>query len=189
MEQLSAMGFEGPLAEQALKQAGGDIEVAVNMLVTGAVNEPEAPSGAAPDADADSIQALTSMGYSDEEARHALQAAGGDLGLAVEVLLPGASVSGEAVEEIRADAHDPPDLVLGDELEANYNPMAVLAGGSDAAIVASASAQGAEIARAAMSAKVDRILAMGFDEDSVKGALSRTNGDENAALQILLEGS
>jgi len=33
---------------------------------------------------------------------------------------------------------------------------------------------------------VDRLCAMGFDADSVKGALAATNGDENAALEKLL---
>mmetsp|Transcript_237 Transcript_237/g.327 ORF Transcript_237/g.327 Transcript_237/m.327 type:complete len:316 (-) Transcript_237:120-1067(-) len=84
--QLTAMGFGADQARQALDATGGDIEAAATMLA-GADDPMLAPTTTAVGDDSEAISTLTAMGFDAAQARHALEAAGGNIEAASAILL------------------------------------------------------------------------------------------------------
>jgi len=86
LTQLTAMGFAPEQARNALDASGGNIEVAVGML-QGETADPTATLAQAPADDSEAVAQLTSMGFAADQARHALEATGGDVQNAAALLL------------------------------------------------------------------------------------------------------
>jgi len=84
--QLTAMVFAPEQARNALDASGGNIEVAVGML-QGETADPTATLAQAPADDSEAVAQLTSMGFAADQARHALEATGGDVQNAAALLL------------------------------------------------------------------------------------------------------
>jgi len=192
MDQLRAMGFDGPEAEQALRQADGDIEVAVNMLVNGAVAPAtESPASAGVD-DSAAVEMLVAMGFPADQAQRALNASAGDANAAAELLMQPVIEEFHAVrpfayseqyEDDDGEEEDLGEIVVNDEM---HNPLAAMRPGEDGRTAAQASETGATIAAEAEHERKVRLTSMGFSEADVARALTRANGDEAVAAEFLI---
>ncbi len=99
---IYTMGFDEALVAQALRQAGGNEQLAINLLLNGEVeNTASAAPGAAPVAPGDD-RMIFSMGFEPELVRRALVRARNAEDAALELLLSGALNAGSD-EEVGED--------------------------------------------------------------------------------------
>ena len=122
LDMLTGMGFAVEDTAYALREHDNDVERAMEFLLSGGKAVPKPGTGGAAAVSADSIAMITSMGFSDDQARLALSKTNGNAEAALDLVLSGVPlVPDEADDEA-------------------LSPVGVLAGEGDGAPAASASA-------------------------------------------------
>ena len=89
LDTLTGMGFGDEDATYALREHDNDVERAMEFLLSGGKAVPKAGAGGAA-VSAESIAMITSMGFSDDQARLALSKANGNVEAALDLVLSGA---------------------------------------------------------------------------------------------------
>jgi len=97
LDTLTGMGFGDEDARYALREHGNDVERAMEFLLSGGKAVPKAGAGGAA-VSAESVAMITSMGFSDDQARLALSKANGNVEAALDLVLSGAPLVPEEAE-------------------------------------------------------------------------------------------